>query len=120
MKKRLLVLPTVVALQLLGCSPREIDRDSKVRNSYRSREDCLKDWNDPKDCQEDHEHRAYVGPWYPYYMYQQRWASGAYRGSTGVFSETTGAFHSAPAVGESVSISRGGFGSTGHGASAGE
>ena len=126
MKKRTMVLPTVAMLYLLGCTEHnEVDRNSQVRNAYRSREECMKDWNKtPQDCQQDPTTHFYMSPWFPYFMYMQGYNSGMYRNSMGVMSQATGSFHSASSLsanGGKVSISRGGFGSTGHsGGSVGE
>lgn len=121
MKKRTLVLPTLAMMTLIGCSD-EIDRNERVRNTYASKEACLKDWNNkPEDCQFNPQYHGYVGPWYPYYMYMNGYNRGLYRGSLGMVT------YSEPAVvvprsslGSSGTISRGGFGTSAHGFSMGE
>ena len=102
-----LVLIGVAALS--ACS----SEDDQRRDVYATREDCLADWaNKPQDCTRatDPNH-ARSGYWYgPTYPYRSgatgsSWNSGT-RGST---TRSIGS--------SSSSVSRGGFGSTGHSSS---
>lgn len=118
MKKRTLVLPTLAMLALIGCTDSdELDGNSRIRQSYRSREDCLADWNNkPSDCQYNAHHNAYFGPWMSYYMYNSSFAR--YPHASGVYSEASQSVHSIPSGGfrgSRPTITRSGFGSIGHG-----
>jgi hypothetical protein len=98
-----LVLIGVAALA--GC-----EGDDTRRDVYKSREDCLADWgNKPEDCRpaSDQRHRGmgyFYGPSYVYHSggSGSAWTSGA-RGGRSIGSTSSGG-----------SVSRGGFGSTGH------
>ncbi len=99
-----LVLMGVAAIS--GCS----GGDDTRRDVYRSREDCLADWgNKPEDCKvaTDGPHRGFFyGPAYVYHSGGSgaAWTSGA-RGARAIGSTSSG------------SVSRGGFGATGHSSS---
>ena len=101
-----LVLAGIAALS--ACSK----GDDQRRDVYKSREDCLADWaNKPEDCTPATETRhASGGYWYgPSYRYGgysggNAWTSNARPGSRAVSSST---------------VSRGGFGSSGHSSSGG-
>ena len=97
-----LVLMGVAALS--GCGG-----DDTRRDVYKSREDCLADWNNkPEDCKPatEERHRG-MGYFYgPSYLYHSggsgsSWTSGARTGRS-IGSTSSG------------SVSRGGFGATGH------
>jgi uncharacterized protein YgiB involved in biofilm formation len=100
-----LVLAGIAALS--ACSD-----DEHRRDVYKSREDCLADWaNKAEDCKPATEPRhAAGGYWYgPSYRYGgyssgSAWTSNARPGSHAVSSST---------------VSRGGFGSSGHSSSSG-
>ena len=93
---------------LIGCGG-----DDTRRDVYKSREDCLADWgNKPEDCKPatDARHRS-MGYFYgPAYMYNALWGS---RG----WSSSTRSSRAAFSTSASGSVSRGGFGATGHSAS---
>jgi len=94
-----LVLIGVAALS--GCS-----EDDQRRDVYATREDCLADWaKKPQDCTPATDSRhASRGFWYgPSYGYHSPTGS-AWSGSRGSTSRSIG----------SSSVSRGGFGSSGH------
>jgi uncharacterized protein YgiB involved in biofilm formation len=101
-----LVLMGVAALP--GCG----GGDDTRRDVYRSREDCLADWgNKPEDCRPATEPRhSGLGYFYgPAYVYHSggsgsAWTSGA-RSGRAIGATSTG------------SVSRGGFGATGHSSS---
>jgi hypothetical protein len=124
MKKRTFVLPTLVALSLIGCTDQkeELTPDSRVRAGYTSEADCRKEWNAEDACRRDQTSGHFMSPWMQYYMYSRMFSSGSYHGAAGVYSESTSSFHSTSSVsagGGKVSISRGGFGGTSHGSSMG-
>jgi len=101
-----LVLIGVAALS--GCNR----GDDTRRDVYKSREDCLADWgNKPEDCTPATQQRhAGMGYFYgPAYLYH----------SGGSGSSWTSGARSGRAIGSmsSGSVSRGGFGSTGHSSS---
>lgn len=117
MKNRTLVLPTMAMLFLFSCT-QEVDRNEKVRASYKSQEDCQKDWNnDSQNCQYDSVHSHWVGPWQPYYIYQQRVMNNRYY--SGMYTSDSSYTTSESIRGSGGTITRGGFGSFG-GSSAGE
>ena len=97
------------AAALSGCGS-ATDSDAVLRrNLYASKEDCVADWGDPKDCEQNtaspngsRAGRVWFGPSYSY-------GSGHAGGI---------APHSAHSIG-STSISRGGFGASGHAHSSG-
>lgn len=130
--QRCLVLPSALILLAFGeisCA----DNKDRVRNSYASKEDCMKD-NDPRDCEADSSrrtisggHAAYWGPWYSSSLQRSfssnasgvvnqggdfMPASQAKAASPSAFANfsTSGAGSTAKATG--TSYSRGGFGST--------
>ena len=97
------------ATALSGCGS-STDSDAMLRrNLYASKEDCVADWGDPKDCEQSaapanggRTGRVWFGPSYSY----------------GAGHAGTSAGHSAHSIG-STSISRGGFGASGHAHSSG-
>jgi uncharacterized protein YgiB involved in biofilm formation len=94
------------AATLSGCSKEEVRRDV-----YASKEDCLADWgNTPQDCEPAYDRRTGSATTTHYYgrPYSYRGGgSGNYSGSPSRSGKTIG----------SSSVSRGGFGSSGHSAS---
>lgn len=89
---------------LSGCSKEEVRRDV-----YASKEDCLADWgNSPKDCEPAYDRPTGNGArthyYGPSYIHSGSGSSSGYSGRSG------------RAIGSS-SVSRGGFGSSGHSAS---
>ena len=97
---------------LAGCG-----EDDTRRDVYASREDCLADWgNKPEDCTPatDPRHRSsgyFYGPSYGYHSggSGSTWTNGTRGTSRSIGSSAHGSSHS--------SISRGGFGSSGHSSS---
>lgn len=100
---------TLVLIGLGALSACGDGSDDERRDVYKTREDCLADWNNkPEDCKpaSDPRHAA-GGFWYgPSYGYR----------SSGSGSTWTGSSHgrSVGNVSSSSSVSRGGFGSSGH------
>ena len=98
-----MLIGAAAIVSLTGCAKDEMRRDV-----YANKEDCLADWgNSPQDCEPayDHPHSrgantAYYGRSYPYY------GGSASPSRSG---KTIGS--------KSSSVSRGGFGSSGHSAS---
>ena len=89
---------------LTGCEKEEIRRDV-----YASKEDCLADWgNSPKDCEPAYDRPTGNGARTHYY--------GPSYIHSGSRSPSRSASRSSRAMGSS-SVSRGGFGSSGHSAS---
>jgi uncharacterized protein YgiB involved in biofilm formation len=100
-------LVLIGAAALAGCGDSS-DADLR-RNLYASKEDCVADWGDPKDCEQSaapsnggRAGRVWYGPSYSYGS-----------GHTGGVAP-----HSGHSIG-STSISRGGFGASGHAHSSG-
>ena len=63
-KSKVITLVLVTGTLFLGC-------EEKVRNQYGSWNDCVKDYKDPKGCEEEKKkdswgvyHSYYYGPWY--------------------------------------------------------
>ncbi len=75
------------AIAVAGCS------DEK-RHVYRSKQDCVEDWGNDKDCEEAPAGSPY---YHTGYWYGPRWSGGSYAGR-GIHSIS------------SVTVSRGGFG----------
>ena len=103
-----LVLIGVAALAACGGGTEERRRDV-----YKSREDCLADWaNKPEDCQPASEPRHsglgyFYGPWY-------RWGGGSPRSRPSTEASPAPGSHAIGSLHSSSSVSRGGFGTTGH------
>ncbi len=96
------------AAALAGCGSSGDSDGNLRRNLYASKEDCVADWGDPKDCeaQPAHSSGGRSGYWYgPAYRYGGGTTGGSYP-------------HSSHSIG-SQSISRGGFGASGHAHSSG-
>lgn len=81
--KRSILLPTIVMLAFIGCTNERIDKDRMVRNTYKSLEDCKKDYKeefcekqDEKEWDDDEETTYtttyYHGPMYPYWLYERQ------------------------------------------------
>lgn len=104
-----LVLIGVASLGgLAGCNREETRRDL-----YASKEACLSDWgNSPKDCEPAYDQRT--GSANRTFYYGRPYL---YTGGGSMFG-STGTAHSSHAM-SSTSVSRGGFGSSGHSSSAG-
>ncbi len=113
-----LVLIGAAALSgtLAGCSKQEPKQEPKQemrRDVYASKQDCLADWGQtPQDCEPAHDRPTgnganthYYGRSYPHYG-----------GSSGTSSPLPSRSGSGKAIGSS-SVSRGGFGSSGHSSS---
>ena len=103
-------LVLIGASTLFGCG----GGDDTRRDVYKSREDCLADWgNKPEDCKPATEPRhAGLGYFYgPAYLYSSGWGARGWgsssRGNRSIFSTSSGSS-------SSPSVSRGGFGATGH------
>ncbi len=103
-----LVLIGVAGMATLpGCNREETRRDL-----YASKEACLADWgNSPKDCEPAYDRPTGNGNHTFYYGRPYLFTGGSSFGSTG-------AAHSSRAM-SSTTVSRGGFGSSGHSSSAG-
>jgi uncharacterized protein YgiB involved in biofilm formation len=92
---------------LSGCSQEETRRDV-----YASKEDCLKDWgNNPADCEPANDRPRTTGGGYHYYGRPY-----TYFGDS---STTTASGARSTRAVSSSTISRGGFGSSGHSSSSG-
>lgn len=135
MKVRKILLPTVAMLALIGCSnDRQIKKDQMVRNTYKSLEDCEKDYKrefcerkDEKTSEWDDDGNDasynttyFHGPYYPFWIYQQHFIVGGYQRPIGIY--TGSSFYPTSAFAASgsgraatVSVTRGGFGSIGSG-----
>jgi len=86
---------------LAGCSQEEVRRDV-----YASKADCLADWgNTPKDCEPAYDRPTGNGATTHYYGRPYSYSGGS-----------TSRSHSGRTIGSST-VSRGGFGSSGHSAS---
>jgi uncharacterized protein YgiB involved in biofilm formation len=96
------------AAALAGCGSSGDSDGNLRRDLYASREDCVADWGDPKDCeaQPARSSGGRAGYWY----------GPAYRGGGGIAAGSSP--HSGHSIG-SQSISRGGFGASGHAHSSG-
>ncbi len=84
---------------LAGCAKDEVRRDV-----YANKEDCLADWgNSPADCEPAYDHP------------HSRGASTAYYGRPYIYhGNDASPSRSGKTIGSSSSVSRGGFGSSGH------
>jgi uncharacterized protein YgiB involved in biofilm formation len=96
------------AAALSGCGSSTDPDTSLRRNLYASKEDCVADWGDAKECEQSaatssggRSGRVWFGPSY------------SFGSGTGA-----AASHSAHSIG-STSVSRGGFGASGHAHSSG-
>ena len=99
-----LVLIGSVAVTALAACSREENRGDVRRDVYASKESCLADWgNSPKDCEPVRDRSGTHGGGTHYY-------GGSYPSTGNAFAP-----RSARAVGTST-VSRGGFGSSGHSA----
>ena len=93
-----------------GCAKEDIRRDV-----YASKQDCLADWgNTPQDCEPAYDRPTGNGAITHYYGRPYVY----HGGSSGIGSTvgSSGSAHSSRAI-SSSSVSRGGFGSSGHSAS---
>lgn len=97
------------AATLAGCGSPDDSGEALRRNLYASKEDCVADWGDPRECEQSeapqnggHAGRVWFGPSY-------RYGGGSYGATVP---------HSAHSIG-STTIARGGFGATGHAHSSG-
>jgi len=96
------------AAALAGCGSSGDSDGNLRRNLYASKEDCIADWGDPKDCE--------APPAQSYGGRTGYWYGPAYRSGGGAIG---GSYpHSGHSIG-SQSISRGGFGASGHAHSSG-
>ena len=103
-----LIGAAALGVTLAGCSKQEPKQEMR-RDVYASKQDCLADWGQtPQDCEPAHDRPTgnganthYYGRSYPYYG-----------GSSGTSSPS----RSGKTIGSS-SVSRGGFGSSGHSSS---
>ena len=97
-------LVLIGAAALTGCG----DTPTTRRASYASKEACLADWGDPKECEEQVAQRSgSTRAWGPSTSTWHSYSSGRSSGSSGSRSSSSSGGHS---------VSRGGFGS--HGSSA--
>jgi uncharacterized protein YgiB involved in biofilm formation len=99
-----LVLIGVAAASLVGCAKEDIRRDV-----YASKEDCLADWGQtPQDCEPAYDRPTGSATHTNYYGRPYHYGGGGY---------TSSPSRSGKTIGSSSSVSRGGFGSSGHSAS---
>ena len=99
-----LIGAAALGVTLAGCSKQETRRDV-----YANKQDCLADWGQtPTDCEPATDRHTGSGAVMPYYG-----RSYGYRGGSSGLSSPS---RSGKAIGSS-SVSRGGFGSSGHSAS---
>jgi uncharacterized protein YgiB involved in biofilm formation len=97
------VASAATAVTISGCSRQEVRRDV-----YASKEDCLADWgHTPQDCEPAYDRRTGSATTTHYYGRPYSYSGGNYGGSPSRSGKTIG----------SSSVSRGGFGSSGHSAS---
>ena len=114
------ILATVVLTT--GCS-QESGQVSLNREQYKSREDCLNDWNSEQECEEmqEQQHRRWYGPRYFYwrgypYIYHGPDRDPTPVGNAARFSQVNEGQRSAFSTGRTTStghLTRGGFGSRG-------
>ncbi|HXX81624.1 MAG TPA: hypothetical protein VEI46_08740 [Thermodesulfovibrionales bacterium] len=105
-----------------GCS-QEPAQLSLNREQYKSKEDCLHDWNSEQDCEEiqDQQHNRWHGPRYFYwqgypYIYHGPDRNPTPVGTAAQFSRIAQGQRSARSIGTTTSmghLTRGGFGSKG-------
>ncbi len=101
-------LVLIGAAALSGCGE---DPSATRRASYASKEACLADWGDAKECDEQPRSGGGARTWGPSYGAWRSYSSGRSSGSSGSYGSGS---HSSSSG--SHSVSRGGFGS--HGSSA--
>jgi len=99
------------AVALAGCG--ESGSPTEKRDVYASKEDCLADWRDPRDCEEGPAQAGGQGGrryWYgPGYSHGPSWGDGYHAGAPREGSHALGTF----------GTTRGGFGASGHAHGAG-
>lgn len=108
---------TLMFLSLLGC-----DDNVASRDVYRTREECVRDWGDAQQCEEASHHGQgyYYGPHYhshggnTVFLHD---GSPYYRPSNNAVQSVRPSQQSSSSY--SSGVTRGGFGSTGHGMSSG-
>jgi uncharacterized protein YgiB involved in biofilm formation len=100
----LVVIGAAAIAGLAGCAKEDVRRDV-----YANKEDCLADWgNSPADCEPAYDHP------------HSRGANTAYYGRPYIYSGNAGSpSRTGKTIGSSSSVSRGGFGASGHGSSGG-
>jgi uncharacterized protein YgiB involved in biofilm formation len=100
----LVVIGAAAIAGLAGCAKDDVRRDV-----YANKEDCLADWgNAPADCEPAYDHP------------HSRGANTAYYGRPYIYQGNAGSpSRTGKTIGSSSSVSRGGFGSSGHGSSGG-
>jgi uncharacterized protein YgiB involved in biofilm formation len=99
-----LVLIGVAAASLAGCAKEEVHRDV-----YASKEDCLADWGQtPQDCEPAYDRPTGNANTTHYYGRPYSYGGSGY---------SRGPSRSGKTIGSSSSVSRGGFGGSGHSAS---
>ncbi|MDK2122859.1 hypothetical protein [Parachitinimonas caeni] len=113
-KSKLVVLTLIGSATLAGCS----EQVQTKRNMYASREDCLKEWP-PEDCREESYRRSNGSTGYSYWGPHYT-SNGRVFHYNGRESMRYGKLSSSRAISTShSSVSRGGFGSIGHGSHGG-
>jgi uncharacterized protein YgiB involved in biofilm formation len=100
----LVVIGAAAMAGLAGCAKEEVRRDV-----YANKEDCLADWgNGPADCEPAYDHP------------HSRGANTAYYGRPYIYQGDAGSpSRTGKTIGSTSSVSRGGFGASGHGSSGG-
>lgn len=132
-KISLTILASVIMAS--GCDDSTTTQMNVTREHYRSKDECLKDWNSEQDCEEmvqpDRRTRYWYGPRYFYshgmpYIYTGPSQQPRALDKNAGFASLREGQHSALSVGSSTHVahvsgrvSRGGFGSHGHSHSAG-
>ena len=108
-----------VTLVLVGLAAAACSRDPQVkRDVYASREDCLADWaRKPEDCSPAMDRPHPRGGYYFYGPAYNVGSGGWWGGSGSAWSSSSSSPHVASHAVGSTSVSRGGFGSTGHSSS---
>ncbi len=115
------ILATVVLSSGCSSGPEQL---SLNREQYKSKEDCLNDWNSEQDCEEvqqGQQHRGWYGPRYFYrggypYIYHGPERDPTPVGNAARFSKVAEGQRSSLSTGRTTSmghLTRGGFGSRG-------
>jgi uncharacterized membrane protein YgcG len=94
-----LILTIIASGILTGCSNEYDVKQNVTRGAYSSKEQCLKDWNDPSDCEEKRVNTSsgsrviYWGPYHTpttAYGYDGQVRTGNFNSSNAASSYTTG------------------------------
>jgi hypothetical protein len=105
-----ITLVLIGAAALAGCGA---DPGYGPRGQYRTREACLADWNDPKDCEEAHRASSGSSHGFWYGPTQSSRGSSSSSSTSGRSSSSSSSSH------PGGSVARGGFGASGHSHSSG-